>query len=211
MDISHITSQSLLHLLSLAEKKSALIKAIEEVNTEIAKTIKGGASSVVEALEVVKTSRPKVVSPAKAKAATAAPKSIVGRSGSLKDRILELLDAAGAGGLRVKEIAEGLGIKGTNISVWFSTTGKKHTKRLEPGRYAAKGAKPIATVPSKAATSTKTAKASKERKMSTEARARIGAAAKARWAAHRASKVSAKPSAPAKAPGKKGFKQSKFK
>ena len=135
MDISHITSRSLLHLLSLAEKKDALIKALEEVNTEIARTIRGGAVSVVAALEVVKPAQPKA---------------------------------------------------------------------------AAKPAKP--------------AKPAKKREISPEGRARIGTAAKARWAARRASKATVKPSAAKKAPvrakakpaaqakpaKKQGFLQSKF-
>ena len=221
MDISHITSQSLLHLLSLAEKKDALIKAIEEVNAEIARTVKGGAISVVEAIEVVRPPQPKAVAPAKVKAAPAAPKKSkdAGRAGGLKDRVLALLEAAGAQGLRVKEIADKLGIKATNISVWFSTTGKNHTNRLEPGRYAAKGTKTVAAVPNKVEAPVKPAKAAKvanaKRKMTPEARARIGAAATARWAAVRAGKAAAKPAAkpvaPTKAPAKKGFRLAKYK
>ena len=218
MDISHITSQSLLHLLSLAEKKDELIRAIEEVNAEIARTIKGGAVSVVEVFEVVKPLRaaavkppqPPAGKPAKAKARPSAPK---GRSGGLKDRIIALLEAAGDQGLRVKDIADKLGVKATNISVWFSTTGKNHTKRLEPGRYAAKGSKLAATpAPAiKIIAPVKPSNAPKKGKMSPEARARIGSAAKARWAALRASKAAAKPVVSAKASSKKGFRLNKSK
>ena len=217
MDISHITSQSLLHLLSLAEKKDALVKAIEEVNAEIANTIRGGATSVIEALEVVKVvkkSQPQIDAPAKSntktKPAPAVRKVKVGRSGGLKDRILALLEEAGPLGLQVKDISDKLGVKGTNISVWFSTTGKGLTKRLSPGRYAAKGAKSPAPAAIPAAAPAKPAKGAKKSQMSPEGRARIGAAAKARWAARRANKTSPKPAAPAKAPVKKGFQQSKY-
>jgi hypothetical protein len=135
MDISHITSQSLRRLLELTDKKNALIKGIEDIETEIANTLKGAASTVV-----------KTVTPSKAKAAkapktraTRRSKGKASRPGGLKERILALLDSAGAQGLKVKEIAEKLGMPTGNISVWFSTTGKKITTKVEPGRYAAKG------------------------------------------------------------------------
>lgn len=41
----------------------------------------------------------------------------------------------------MKEIAEKLAAKPANISGWFSTTGKKLANKIEPGRYAVKGAK----------------------------------------------------------------------
>ena len=135
MDISLITSQSLRSLLSLTEKKDELIKGLEEIHAEIARTLKGGAVSFIE---VVTATKPAPVAPAKA--ARTAPKAKARRSGGLKARILALLDVAGSGGLRVKEIAEKLGVRPTNISVWFSTTGKKITSKIESGRYAAKGA-----------------------------------------------------------------------
>jgi hypothetical protein len=173
MDIKHITSQSLRRLLSLTEKKDKLIKGVEELETEIAKTLKGVATSVVEVAEVI-------VPPKRAR------KTKAGKAGGLKERILDLLDAAGDEGLRVKEIAEKLGAKAGNISVWFSTTGKKHTRKIKPGRYAAKGSA------KKAATKAKPAKAKKKSHLSAAGRARIAAATKARWAARRAGKAPAK-------------------
>jgi len=74
-------------------------------------------------------------------------KSRGGRSGGLKDRIIALLEGAGAQGLRVKEIADKLGAKGSNIAVWFSTTGKKHATRVSPGVYAAKGGAVVVPAP----------------------------------------------------------------
>ena len=207
MDISHLTSQSLFSLISLAEKKEELIQVIAEIDAEIIKTLQGSAVSVVEISEIVIPAASKVVATTKAK--TLAPKPVkVGRSGGLKDKILALLATAGPEGLRVKEIADKLKTKATSISVWFSTTGKNITTRIEPGRFAAKGvtasqetAKPLPTeIPakaSKAATGPKPAKA-KKKGISPEGRAKLAAAATARWAAVRAAKAAAKPTAPAK-------------
>lgn len=178
MDIKHITSQSLRRLLSLTEKKDKLIKGVEELETEIAKTLKGVATSVVEVAEVI-------VPPKRAR------KTKAGKAGGLKERILDLLDAAGDEGLRVKEIAEKLGAKAGNISVWFSTTGKKHTRKIKPGRYAAKGSAKKAATKAKPAKA-KPAKAKKKSHLSAAGRARIAAATKARWAARRAGKAPAK-------------------
>jgi len=53
MELKHITSHTLRSLLSLTTKKDELIKGIEEVETEIAKTLKGVASAAVGMVESV--------------------------------------------------------------------------------------------------------------------------------------------------------------
>ena len=53
MDISLINSQSLLHLLSLTEKKEELLQILEQIDAEILRTLPGGLS--VEVLEVAST------------------------------------------------------------------------------------------------------------------------------------------------------------
>ncbi|MEI6034393.1 MAG: hypothetical protein WCS65_08965 [Verrucomicrobiae bacterium] len=191
MDISLITSQSLLHLLSLAEKKEELIQIIAEVDAEITRTLKGGAVSVVEVFEMP-ASQPAIAKPAPVAgqpvAAAQAPAK-AGRPGGLKSRVLALLDAAGPRGLRVKEIAEKLGASSSNISVWFSTTGKKLTTKIEPGRYAAKAGAGVK--PDQETAPAKPGKSLKQGKMSAEGRAKIAALMKARWAARRAGKAAA--------------------
>ena len=58
MSLTHITSHSLRRLLTLTEKKEQLIKGIEEVENEIAKALKGAATTVVEAAEAVTPFKP---------------------------------------------------------------------------------------------------------------------------------------------------------
>ncbi|MFZ4779164.1 MAG: hypothetical protein ACOYM3_27700 [Terrimicrobiaceae bacterium] len=220
MDIS-LTSQSLLHLLSLTEKKEELIQILGQIDDEILRTLKGGVSVKVvevESAPAPTAPAPKPVAALKLPAKSAkAKKAKGGKSGGLKEKILALLETAGDEGLRVKEIAAKLDTKPGNISVWLSTTGKKHTTKVEPGRYAVKGAKPVVAPvkPVKAAKPTKVAKAAKAKKksgISPEGRAKLAAAAKARWAAFRAAKGTAKlaakaaPVKKAAKPAKKGFK-----
>ena len=50
MDISLINSQSLLHLLSLTEKKEELLQILGQIDAEIIRTLKGGIS--VEVVEI---------------------------------------------------------------------------------------------------------------------------------------------------------------
>jgi len=135
MDIKHITSDFLRQLLSLTDKKEQLIRAVSDLESEIAKTLRGAATTAVEVAESVTPFKPTAQAQRKAK------------SGGLKSRILALLEAAGDEGLRVKDIASKLGTKATSVSVWFSTTGKGITTKIEPGRFAKKaGAKPVAAV-----------------------------------------------------------------
>jgi len=71
MDISHLTSDSLRRLLSLTEKKEHLIKGIEDVENEIAKALKGAATS---ARDVFASITPKAVTKKSGK--TAASKTV---------------------------------------------------------------------------------------------------------------------------------------
>ena len=219
MDISLINSESLLRLLALTEKKEELLGIVENIDAAIIATLKGGVSVEVVEIEsapapAAPAQKPVVAIKAPAKPAKA-KKARAGKSGGLKEKILALLEAAGSEGLKVKEIAEKLASKPANISVWFSTTGKKLTNKIEPGRYAVKGAKAVAVPakPVKAAKPAKVAKAAKAKKksgISPEGRAKLVTAAKARWAAFRAAKGTSAPAAKAakKAakPSKKGFK-----
>jgi len=189
MNLSHITSHTLRRLLSLTEKKEQLIKGVEDVETQIAKALKGAATSAVEVAEAVTPFPPK---PKKRRKGT---KSTKAKSGGLKDRIIALLEAAGGQGLKVKEIARKLGAKPANISVWFSTTGKKHSSKVEPGRYALKGSarKPAKAKPAKAkATKAKATKDKKRSGLTPAGRAKLSANMKARWAARRAGKAASK-------------------
>jgi hypothetical protein len=227
MDISLINSQSLLRLLSLTERKEEILQLLGKIDDEIRKTLQGGVS--VEVLEIAsapKTAAPALKQPAAPKAPAAKPakakKARKGKSGGLKERILALLEEAGSRGLRVKEIAEKLNAKSGNISVWFSTTGKKLATKVQPGRYAIKGAtksaaKPAAPVAAKPAKPAKPAKATKATKpakkvkaikksgLTPEGRAKLAANMKARWAAKRAGKSAPNVGNPAK----KAFKLSK--
>lgn len=58
MNLTHITSYSIRHLLNLTEKKEQFLKGIEEVENEIAKALKGAATSFVEAAEAVTPFKP---------------------------------------------------------------------------------------------------------------------------------------------------------
>ncbi len=211
MDISLINSQSLLHLLSLTEKKEELLQTVDQIDAEILRALKGGIA--VNVFEVA--SAPAIVPTAlkptakKAPAAKSAKKARGGKPAGLKERILALLETAGAQGLRVKDIASKLGTKTGSISVWFSTTGKNLVTKVSPGRYAVKGAKPVAIVSMNEATPVKALASAKPDKakngISLAGRAKLAAAAKARWAAFRAAKTAAGPAnqkKPAKTPQK---------
>ena len=211
MDISLINSQSLLRLLALTERKEELLGIVDNIDAAIISTLKGGVSVEVVGVASVPASAAAAAPAQKPVAALKAPtkpakakKAKRGKSGGLKEKILALLDAAGSEGLKVKEIADKLGAKPGNISVWFSTTGKKLVTKVEPGRYAAKGAaKPASKPAAVAPVAVKAAKPAKSKKrksgLTPEGRAKLAANMKARWAARKAGKPAAKTA-------KKGFK-----
>lgn len=188
MEIKHITSHSIRRLLTLTEKKDELIKNLEAVENEIASAFKGAVTAVAGVT--------RAVTPFKPAAKAGAKKAKAGRTGGLKSRILALLEAAGNEGIRVKDIAAKLGSKATNVSVWFSTTGKDITTKLSPGLYAKKGAAKAAKSPKAA----KPVKAKRKGGISPEGRAKIAAASKARWAKLRAGKAAPAAAKAAKSP-----------
>jgi len=58
--------------------------------------------------------------------------------GELRDKILAELKASGSNGVTVKELSEKVSVPYKNVSIWFSTTGRKHSeiKKIGPARYA---------------------------------------------------------------------------
>jgi len=218
MNFSHITSDTLRKLIPLTEKRDELIKNLRAIESDIAASLSSTAAAVVEVVAPAKTE-------SKAKTPKRASKDRSGR-GRLKEQILALLEAAGNAGLGVKEIADKLGVKAGNVYVWFSSTGKALTTKIAPGRYAVKKssapatgkkvepvkATPVAKAIKSAAKSKPAVKQAKgKRNISPEARAKMAAAAKARWEKQRASKPAAakkagKPAKKAPKVLKKGFK-----
>jgi len=74
MNIKHITSESLRRLLTLTEKKDQLIKAVTDVENEIANALSGAATTVSDFVEVLapgkattKNSKPAAAKSAKKK------------------------------------------------------------------------------------------------------------------------------------------------
>ena len=59
------------------------------------------------------------------------------KRGALSASILEHLQAAGANGIKIADLAERLGAKYKNVYIWFATTGKKNpnVKRIAPATY----------------------------------------------------------------------------
>lgn len=207
MDLTHITSQSLRRVLNLTERKDELVKLVSELETEISKSLTGAKATFGKAFSKA-VSKP-VSQPSKV--AKKPAKARKGKRGGLKDRVLALLASAGDKGLRVKDIASKLGTSTGNVSVWFSTTGKSLTTKLQPGRYAisagtAVDVKPAsspartAKVSSKVSSKVK-APAKKKRGLTAAGRARLSASMSARWAKRRAANapVAKKGSKPSKA------------
>jgi hypothetical protein len=57
MDIKHLTSDTLRSLLNITSKKEDLIKAVADIENEIANVLKGAVTSVVESAEAVTPSK----------------------------------------------------------------------------------------------------------------------------------------------------------
>lgn len=130
MNIESFTSASMRSLVALAEKREKLLEQVQSLESEIAAILSNLPTKIATGKgrtfkSVIKSTRGSKVERKGQK------------PGALKERILEMLRAAGDMGVTVSEIAEELSIRPANVHVWFSTTGKRleEVKKVAPGRF----------------------------------------------------------------------------
>jgi hypothetical protein len=134
MNFSDLTTQTLKSLVKLTDKKEKLSKEIEKIEAQLGALFTGKAPKVSgkrrgrPAKKGVKASK---------KAPKAAAKAKRSPRGGLGKKILNALDSAGDAGVKVVELAKKIGVKGTNLHIWFATTGKKNPaiKKVGKGHY----------------------------------------------------------------------------
>ena len=125
MDISQLSTSVLENLIKISKKRDALVAELKKVESSLSATYAGTKPAP----------QPKVQT--RRQAVRIKAKTSDGKSGALKTRILAALRAAGNKGIRVKVLAQDLGVKNANVHVWFGTTGKKIAaiQRIGPGCY----------------------------------------------------------------------------
>jgi len=122
----NLSTESLRSILSLSEKRDALLAELQKVETEISKAIGGGVAAE-EGTSGRRTSagRKSVGFSKNVPAAKKTTPAKRGKRGAVKELILAGLREAGEAGIAVKHLAAKLAIKPQNIHVWLHTTGKK--------------------------------------------------------------------------------------
>ena len=133
MELSNFNVESLKSLMGFAKRKDQLSKEIAKIEEQIVAFL--GGKPAPKAGKKASKKAAKKASTKKAPAEKAAPKARRGKRGSVGKKVLAALEAAGAKGVKVADLAKGLGLKNANLHVWFATTGKKHTKKLGRGHY----------------------------------------------------------------------------
>lgn len=130
MDFSNISRAELTRLMKLIERKEALQAQIDAIDRELRSP--GAAPAVASAEVPTRVRRPRKATPPPADGAPS-PKR-----GAVRDAILGLMQAAGPGGITVKEIAEKLGKPTGHIHTWFSITGRGivNVRKIGGGRWA---------------------------------------------------------------------------
>lgn len=121
----NLSTDSLRSILSLSEKRDALLAELQKIETEISKAFASGAATETT-IASHKTGNGRSVSVLSAKAAKGKKASAKrGKRGAVKELVLAGLKEAGEAGIAVKHLAAKLAIKPQNLHVWFHTTGKK--------------------------------------------------------------------------------------
>jgi hypothetical protein len=125
--LSSLTSTALNQLSSLVDKKESLVKEIERLESQMASIISGKPVRVTKG----KPGRPATRG---SKGKTVRKSTRRGSRGNLGTKVLSALEAAGEAGVKVADLAEKLRVKGTNLHVWFGTTGKKNKAIKKVGK-----------------------------------------------------------------------------
>ena len=144
-------------MIALEEKRAALqghVTVINERLSAIQNELYGSSASRAFLAQDRRVAAPKMLSKLRRK----------GR-GELKSQILELMQATGATGASVKELAARLGVKPANVHSWFSMKKIAGLKKVGAARYAINGSAGILEKPSKKGKAVKKAKAGKVAKV----------------------------------------------
>lgn len=125
MDFTSLTRSDIDRLAKLITERDAIIARL----SEISKVLGGGSS--VDGRSTPEETKQSAQREKKAKKET-------GRSGAVKDAVIQVLKQAPVGGVSVSAIAETLKRKPAAIHVWFYTTGKtiKEIKKVGRSMYA---------------------------------------------------------------------------
>ena len=116
MSLSTLSSAGLARLIGLIKKKEALQSKLERIDAELAALDSGKSAPKKRGR---KPGRP----PGRPPGSVSSKK--VRKTKRLKEPLLKALKAAGASGVKVKDLATQLKVKPGNIFSWFYTTGKK--------------------------------------------------------------------------------------
>ena len=132
MSLSTLSSAGLARLIGLIKKKEALQSKLERIDAELAALDSGKSAPKKRGR---KPGRP----PGRPPGSVSSKK--VRKTKRLKEPLLKALKAAGASGVKVKDLATQLKVKPGNIFSWFYTTGKKikGIKKVGEARYAYSG------------------------------------------------------------------------
>jgi len=119
MNITNLTTITLKKLLTLHERREALVAKVNQLDVEIAALT---GSPATPAKPARKPARPAAN---RKPSTTATPTKGKGRrAGRTAKRIVKALKAAGPKGMTVKDLSAALKIKTQNLYVWFNSTGR---------------------------------------------------------------------------------------
>jgi hypothetical protein len=132
-------------MLSLEEKRAVLqgqLGALDARLTDLKRRLVGGAP--VASVSASASAR-------KGTASKSRPRSKRSGRGELKSQIFGALERAGAGGVKVVELAKSLGTKPANIYAWFHAALKRYPsiKKTGGGSYRLAGKAPATSSPAK--------------------------------------------------------------
>jgi hypothetical protein len=125
-----ISTATLRKMVKLSERKEALMSAIQKIDREMVALQRGSVTQT-------RPTRQRSSATSTRKPGRSTKKSGRNSRGALKERILQVLRAAGSSGSTIRELSEKLGVKSANLYVWFNGTGKNIAgiRKIGPAKY----------------------------------------------------------------------------
>ena len=132
MNISNLTSAHFKQVITLLDKKEALQQQIAELERQVGELLGDVTAGSDSSSQPAPRKSKRAESPARNGEGSGG-----GKRGALKESIISELKNAGEAGISIKELADKLNVKSTNLHAWFGSTGKKleGLQKIGPAKY----------------------------------------------------------------------------
>jgi hypothetical protein len=139
MNLNSITSKDISKIAKLLKKKEALLERVAKVDAQLSAFEGGTAVVVVKKRGMSAAGRKAIAAAQKKRWAKLKGKKTAGtrKASPVTEKLMAAMNAAGAKGISVPDLAQKTGLKAVNVRAWIQVTAPKlGVKKISRGVYA---------------------------------------------------------------------------